>query len=198
MKEQHRFMKVAVILALGTAALMAADNPEKGSPEAQAPARPDKAEVSHTQRPERPDALFPPGRGRPDGFLNDSQRTMLRDAMEARREEFRALQEKIRQAESELRDAALSEKFDEKLVREKAEALSKLQSEQMVLRLKLFSAILPTLTAEQKERLRELPPQALGMVLMAPPAALREGARRLDVRPERRQDRRDGLERPPR
>src|SRR6185436_17926461 len=63
------------------------------------------------------------------------------------------LDEKQRAAQKELMQAVLAENFDEKVVREKAEAVGKIQTDITVLRAKAFSTVAPTLKPEQREAL---------------------------------------------
>jgi hypothetical protein len=51
----------------------------------------------------------------------------------------------------------LGEKYDDKAVREKAEAVSKIQSEITVLRAKALASVAPTLKPEQREQLENSP-----------------------------------------
>jgi Spy/CpxP family protein refolding chaperone len=172
------------------------------------PERPARAErrperlVPAVPRPEQPAA----GRfGGPGAELTESQRNLLREALEANREEFGKLNEKIRDAEAALKEAALADKFDEKVVKEKAEVLAKLQAEQMFLRLKLFSAVAPSLTPDQRERINRMPAGAIGTLLVGPGGPGGPGGRggmpgmapagEPGFRPNRFQE---GMERPPR
>ena len=58
-------------------------------------------------------------------ILDDKQREMYRDASQKNSDELRDLDQKFRTAQKEFVHAALAEKYDEKLVREKAEAMAK-------------------------------------------------------------------------
>ncbi|MDB6034470.1 MAG: Heavy-metal resistance [Verrucomicrobiales bacterium] len=86
-------------------------------------------------------------------MLDEKQRELLRDAMQKNRDEMQKLDEKLRNAQKDLVSAAIAEKYDEKTVREKAEAVSKIQTDMMVLRVKGFSSVAPTLKPEQREQL---------------------------------------------
>lgn len=94
-----------------------------------------------------------PGGARGGGMLDEKQRELLRDAMQKNRDEMQKLDEKLRNAQKDLVSAAIAEKYDEKTVREKAEAVSKIQTDMMVLRVKGFSSVAPTLKPEQREQL---------------------------------------------
>lgn len=100
------------------------------------------------------------------GMLDDQQRTLLREAMQKNSDELRSLDEKLRAAQKELMKAVLAEKQDEKAVREKAEAVGKIQTELTVIRAKAFAAVTPTLKPEQKDQLENSP---MGMMMMGGP-----------------------------
>jgi len=93
------------------------------------------------------------GRG---GFglnLDDKQNELLRTAMQAESDELRKLNEKLQAAQKELVKAVIAEKYDEGSVRQKAEAVSKIQTDITVLRAKAFATVSPTLTAEQRDQI---------------------------------------------
>lgn len=90
------------------------------------------------------------GRG---GMLDDQQQSVYREALQKESEPLKALDEKLRAAQKELVAATLAEKYDEKVVREKAEAVAKIQVEITLLRAKALATVAPTLKAEQKENL---------------------------------------------
>jgi Spy/CpxP family protein refolding chaperone len=145
---------------LFVAGLKAADN---APPRAERP----NAERPRADRPERP-AQPPPAPGAPQrpGFfpfealrgldLNDEQRTAVREAMDASREDYRAVGEKVREARRALENAVFSEKLDEPAIREKAAVVGKLETEVALLNAKTFAKIHPVLTAEQLARLKQL------------------------------------------
>jgi Spy/CpxP family protein refolding chaperone len=131
----HLKLTAAALAAavLGTIAVSAAETPQGGGP-------PDQARGF---------------RGRFN--FDDQQRQLMREAMQKDREALASLTEKSRAAQKELMQAALAEKFDEKAVRSKAEALAKLQTEITVLRAKALSTVAPTLKPEQREQLENTP-----------------------------------------
>jgi Spy/CpxP family protein refolding chaperone len=96
------------------------------------------------------------GRGTFAG-LDDKQRELLREAMQKDQEQIRVLDEKMRAAQRDLMNAALAENFDEKVVRQKAEAVSKISTDITVIRAKALSSIAPTLKPEQREQLANSP-----------------------------------------
>ena len=89
--------------------------------------------------------------------LTDQQREVMREFMQTHAAELRKLSEKMRAAEKELMQAIMAEKQDEKVIREKAEAVSKIQVEETMLRAKMFAPIVPTLTQEQRQQFENSP-----------------------------------------
>ena len=105
-------------------------------------------------------ANFNGGRGNVAGGgvnLDDKQRELLREAMQQDSDELRKLAEKLRAAQKELMQAVLAEKYDEKVVREKAEAVARIQTDMTVLRAKAVATLAPTLKPEQREQLETSP-----------------------------------------
>ncbi|MEY2410245.1 MAG: hypothetical protein QOF48_2915 [Verrucomicrobiota bacterium] len=109
----------------------------------------------------------PGGRGGPGGpgglGLDDKQMELYREASEQNREALTQLDEKLRAAQKELLQAAIAEKYDDKTVREKADAVSRIQVEMTMLRAKALSTVAPTLKAEQRDQL-ESSRMAAGML----------------------------------
>lgn len=94
------------------------------------------------------------GGGPGGGFnLDDKQRELFREASQNESDELRKLNDKLQGAQKDLVQAVVAEKYDEKAVREKAEAVSKIQTDITMLRAKAFSAVAPTLKPEQREHL---------------------------------------------
>ncbi|HMJ89000.1 MAG TPA: periplasmic heavy metal sensor [Candidatus Acidoferrum sp.] len=83
--------------------------------------------------------------------LDDKQRELIREARVKTTEEQRGFEEKLRIAQRDFVRATLAEKYDEKAVREKADAVAKIQADISVLNAKAFSSIAPTLKPEQRE-----------------------------------------------
>ena len=105
------------------------------------------------------------GRGNIGGWgLDEKQTELLREAMAGDVEEVRKLDEKLRTAQRELVQAVVAQKYDEKIVREKAEAVAKLQTDLTMLRAKQLATVAPTLNPEQREQW-ENSPIALGLLL---------------------------------
>ncbi len=99
------------------------------------------------------------------GLFDDQQRELMREAFMKNREQMLKIDEKMREAQKELTKVMLSEKPDEKLLRQKAEAVAKVQVEQTMVRAKIFEAVAPTLKPEQKEQM-ESNPFAIQMMMM--------------------------------
>ena len=96
--------------------------------------------------------------------LDESQRETYQAAMQKTSDQQRQLGEKLRAAQKELMQTVLAEKYDEKAVHEKAEAVSKIQTEMTLLRAKALSSIAPTLKPEQRDNLENRG----AMMLMSP------------------------------
>ena len=86
-------------------------------------------------------------------MLDDQQQSVYREALQKESEALKSLDEKLRAAQKELVTAVLAEKYEEKVVREKAEAVAKIQVEITLLRSKALATVAPTLKADQKENL---------------------------------------------
>ena len=106
------------------------------------------------------------------GWLDEKQRELLRESMQKNRPEMMKLEEQLRSAQKDLAKVVLSEKSDDKAIREKADAIAKIQSDQTMLRAKIVSVVVPTLKPEQKEQIENNPmmfrmlmesPMGLGM-----------------------------------
>lgn len=156
---------VAAGAMLSAPATFAADEAALAQPAVQSPAQsPEGARGNRGERgtrgnpgetPER--RATPPnfagGRG---GFglnLDEKQNELLREAMQAESDELRKLSEKLQAAQKELMTAVVAEKYDEAVVRQKADAVSKIQTDITVLRAKAFAAVAPTLKPEQREQI---------------------------------------------
>jgi hypothetical protein len=138
---------------------MAAETPPDASPRN----RPEPRERPRADR--APEAA--PGdasRRALSGTLDERQRDLLREAMQTHGEGLRQLDEKLRLAQRELMQAILTEKQDEATIRQKADTVAKLQTEQTLLRAKVFAVVVPTLKPEQRE-LIENSPFAFGMLM---------------------------------
>ena len=85
--------------------------------------------------------------------LDEKQTELYREASEVNRATLTRLDEKLRAAQKELLQAVIAEKYDEKVVGDKAEAVAKIQTEMTLLRAKALSTVAPTLKPEQHEQL---------------------------------------------
>ena len=85
--------------------------------------------------------------------LDDQQLQLYRQATMKSSAELGKLDEQLRVAQKELVQAVLAEKYDEKIVREKAEGVAKIQIEITTLRAKALSTVAPTLKPEQRDQL---------------------------------------------
>ena len=90
------------------------------------------------------------------GILSEDQRASYQKINAEMREQLMALQPKIQAAQQEIFEAGLSQKFDENLVRQKAQAAAPLIADTLVIRAKVFSEIQPPLSAEQIEQIKEM------------------------------------------
>jgi Spy/CpxP family protein refolding chaperone len=131
---------------------------------------PPPADAAGANRGNRPDrraatgnvpggAGFTGGRGNFGGGINldDKQRELLREAMQQDNDELRKLAEKLRAAQKELMQAVLAEKYEEKIVREKAELVARIQTDMTLLRARAVATLAPTLKPEQREQLESSP-----------------------------------------
>jgi len=99
------------------------------------------------------------------GILTEEQRTKLRESMQGARAEITPLMEKLAAAQKEAIKAVLAKDTDEKSVRAKLEAVSKIQMDLAMLRLKTLKELGATLTDEQKAQINERPGIAYMMLL---------------------------------
>jgi hypothetical protein len=96
-----------------------------------------------------------PGGG--GGVLTQEQRTQLRESMQSSQEAMAPLNEKLAAAQKEVLKAAMAKAPDEKVIREKVEAVGKIQTEIAMLRFKSVKGVLSTITDEQKTQIEERP-----------------------------------------
>ena len=88
------------------------------------------------------------------GFtLDDKQRELLLQSRQVNNDDLRKLTEKLTEAQKEYVKAVVAEKLDEKVVREKADAIGKIQADILALNGKSFAVVSPTLKPEQRESL---------------------------------------------
>lgn len=89
------------------------------------------------------------------GGLNfdEKQRELLQEARLVHTEELRKLNEKLAEAQKEFVKAVVAEKYEESVVKAKADAIGKIQAEILALNGKSFATVSPTLKPEQRESL---------------------------------------------
>ncbi|MCX6905608.1 MAG: periplasmic heavy metal sensor [Verrucomicrobia bacterium] len=105
------------------------------------------------------------GRGMGGGMLTQEQRTKLSESMQAAQAELAPLNEKLAAAQKDALKTALAKDADPKAVRAKIEAVTKIQVEIGMLRLKALKDIAPTLTDEQKTQMETRPGMLYNMLL---------------------------------
>ncbi len=106
-------------------------------------------------------------RGNFGGFnLDEQQRNLLQEARQVSGDDIRKLNEKLAEAQKEFVKAVVAEKYDEKVVREKADAVGKIQAEILALNGKAFATVSPTLKPEQRESIEGN--ARIGIALISP------------------------------
>lgn len=146
-------------IGLGSAALSVAGQQQNQSPAAQG-------------KHGGPDGVGPgPGRGRggpggPGGplaglplrelNLTDAQREQVRQIVDSRQQETRAIGERAMAAHEALRAATTSPSFDEGLVRAKAAEVAAIDADMAVARARIFADVFQILTPEQQAKAKEL------------------------------------------
>ena len=109
----------------------------------------------------------PQPRGNFGGFnLDEQQRNLLQEARQVSGDDIRKLNEKLAEAQKEFVKAVVAEKYDEKVVREKADAVGKIQAEILALNGKAFATVSPTLKPEQRESIESN--VRIGIALISP------------------------------
>jgi Spy/CpxP family protein refolding chaperone len=88
--------------------------------------------------------------------LNDEQRKQVREFMLEQGADFRENVQKLAQLRRELQEAAFDGKADEKFIKEKTEAIAKLDAEQLRVRTLALAKVAPSLTPEQRQRIKEI------------------------------------------
>lgn len=89
-------------------------------------------------------------------------------------DDIRKLNEKLAEAQKEFVKAVAAEKYDEKVVREKADAIGKIQAEILALNGKAFATVSPTLKPEQREAIESN--VRIGIALISPDRGFGGGA----------------------
>jgi len=105
------------------------------------------------------------GGGGAGGLLTPEQRTKIRESLQSSQSDVTELTTKLAAAQKEAVKAALAKDADEKSVRPKIEAVTKIQTEIALLRLKAVKDVAPTLTDEQKTQIENRPGVAYNALL---------------------------------
>ena len=108
---------------------------------------------------------FGQGRAGAGGLLTPEQRTKIRESLQSSQTEVTELTTKLAAAQKEAVKAALAKDADEKSVRPKIEAVTKIQTEIALLRLKAVKDVASTLTDEQKTQIENRPGMAYNALL---------------------------------
>lgn len=88
--------------------------------------------------------------------LTDEQRQQVREFMLGQGTGFRENIQKLAELRRELQEAALNGKADEKFIKEKAEAIAKLDAEQLRVRTLALAKVAASLTLEQREKIKKI------------------------------------------
>ena len=116
------------------------------------------------------------GGGGAGGILTPEQRTKIRENLQSSQTELTQLNEKLAAAQKAAVKAALEKDADEKALRPKIEAVTKIQTEIALMRLKAVKDIAPTLTEEQKTQIESRPGMAYNALLGGAGGGGRRGA----------------------
>lgn len=98
--------------------------------------------------------------------FDDKQRELLQESRQTHNDDLRKLNDKLTEAQKEYVKAVVAEKLDEKVVREKADAIGKIQADILALNGKSFAVVSPTLKPEQRESLEGN--VRIGIVIISP------------------------------
>ncbi len=88
--------------------------------------------------------------------LTDDQRRKLREAMQENASKTRATQQEAIKLRRELQEAVLNGEAGEAVIKQRTEAIAKLEAEALAARMTAIAAIAGTLTPEQKEKIKEM------------------------------------------
>jgi Spy/CpxP family protein refolding chaperone len=158
------FFALATLLAAFPAAAQDTASPV-AAPPAPAPAADANQQGGRCNRGNN--NLQQPQRGNFGGFnLDEQQRTLLQEARQVNGDDIRKLNEKLAEAQKEFVKVVAAEKYDEKVVREKADAIGKIQAEILALNGKAFATVSPTLKPEQREAIESN--VRIGIALISP------------------------------
>jgi periplasmic protein CpxP/Spy len=145
-------------IGLGSAALSVAGQQQNQAPATQGRRGPGGG----------PDGFGGPGRGRggPGGplaglplrelNLTDAQRDQVKQIVDSRQQEARAIGERAMAAREALHAATTSPSFDEGLIRAKAAEVAAIEADMAVSRARVFADVFQMLTPEQQAKVKEL------------------------------------------
>ena len=114
------------------------------------------ADAKPARRLAREQAMAPAGAMGFERVLTDAQRQQMRDYIQEQTPDFRESMQKLGQLRRELQEAVLAGKADEKVIKEKTDAIGKLESEQLRVRMAALAKVASTFTADQKEKIKEM------------------------------------------
>jgi len=148
-------------IGLGSAALSVAGQQQNQAPASQ----------GRRGGPGGPDGVGGPGRGRggPGGpgrplaglplrelNLTDAQREQVKQIVDSRQQESRAIGERAMAAREALHAATTSPSFDEGLIRAKAAEVASIEADMAVTRARSFADVFQILTPDQQAKVKEL------------------------------------------
>lgn len=142
--ELMRVQFLWVILAIATTQLAAADAEKRARRAASGKA----AAKQQSPRPANGLAF--------EQILTEEQRQTLREYTQTQAESLRQNRQEAIKLRRELQDAVLSGKADEAAIRQKSEAIAKLEAEALTARMAAVAKVAADLTPEQKEKIKEL------------------------------------------
>lgn len=171
MKRNFNFTRRAASLAL-TSVFTAAIALAQDAPPSQRPAQvaPEGAQRERGERGERGDRA---NRGNAQnvqrgGFggvnFDEKQRQLLQEARQVNADELRKLNGKLDDLQKEYVKLVVAEKSDASVLREKADAIGKVQAEILALNGKAFATVSPTLKPEQREALESNAPFSFSII----------------------------------
>jgi Spy/CpxP family protein refolding chaperone len=91
--------------------------------------------------------------------LTEEQRQKLREATQANAEKIRGNQQAAIKLRRDLQEATLAGQANETEIKQKAEAIAKLEAEALAARMNAIAQIAATLTPEQKQKIKEMSQQ---------------------------------------
>jgi len=135
------FFPISILLITGVAITRLTAQPLAPREASESTAKP--RETNEVQQVNAP-------RQRPN-ILTQEQQLKLMEGIKNHEKEFRKIQQEMVWLQAELGRLSLQPKLDEEKIRARAEALGKVQAEDMILRARIYSElVVPTLTPEQR------------------------------------------------